>query len=255
MVIVQRAALLFPARRAGSGAISSGRCCLWRIASLELRLVATHPDGKGGLAFLAEYPNAYSMFVFGMSAAHGDHRRAARVRQRTSPRSRSAISSRAGSRSCSRFSPFRCWRSRSRFRSSRNGRPQILGAQATRFHRAAERALLGRNVVANDAAEADPEHPVPDPSAQYAVSSKLSVFLHEPVGDCAARRRRRSSLRHRRRDQAALQGSVRAGQKAAGALAAAELTLLSRPARRPTSRRRPRARGRGRAAWSTIGRG
>ena len=41
---------------------------LWRIASLDLRLVATHPDGKGGLAFLAEYPNAYSMFVFGMSA-------------------------------------------------------------------------------------------------------------------------------------------------------------------------------------------
>ena len=42
---------------------------LWRIAALELRLVVTHPDGKGGLAFLAEYPNAYSMFVFGMSSA------------------------------------------------------------------------------------------------------------------------------------------------------------------------------------------
>ncbi len=34
---------------------------LWRIASLKLRLVATHPDGKGGLAFLAEYPNAYQI--------------------------------------------------------------------------------------------------------------------------------------------------------------------------------------------------
>jgi hypothetical protein len=42
---------------------------LWRIASLKLRLVATHPDGKAGLAFLAEYPNAYSMFVFGLSAS------------------------------------------------------------------------------------------------------------------------------------------------------------------------------------------
>ena len=41
---------------------------LWRIAALKLRLVATHPDGKGGLAFLADYPNAYSMFVFGMSS-------------------------------------------------------------------------------------------------------------------------------------------------------------------------------------------
>ena len=41
---------------------------LWRIAALELRLVATDPDGKGDLALLAEYPNAYSMFVFGMSS-------------------------------------------------------------------------------------------------------------------------------------------------------------------------------------------
>ena len=99
------------------------------------------------------------------------------VFEATFPRSPSATSSPAGSRSCSRFSPFRCWRSRSRFPSSRNDRPQLLGAQATRYHRAAERALIGRNVVANDAAEADPEQAVPDPSAQYAASRKLSVFL------------------------------------------------------------------------------
>ncbi len=42
---------------------------IWRIASLELRLVASHPDGKAGLGFIADYPNAYSMFVFGLSAA------------------------------------------------------------------------------------------------------------------------------------------------------------------------------------------
>ena len=54
---------------------------------------------------------------------------------------------------------------------------QILAARATLAHRAAERALIGRNVVANDAAEADPDHTVPDPSGQYAVSKKLSVFL------------------------------------------------------------------------------
>ncbi|MBV8106311.1 MAG: hypothetical protein JO223_17110 [Hyphomicrobiales bacterium] len=34
-----------------------------------------------------------------------------------------------------------------------------------------------RNVVANDPAEADPDHTVPDPCAQYAVSKKLSVLL------------------------------------------------------------------------------
>lgn len=39
------------------------------IAALELRLTATHPDRKGGLAFLAEYPNAYVAFVFGLSSS------------------------------------------------------------------------------------------------------------------------------------------------------------------------------------------
>jgi hypothetical protein len=53
---------------------------------------------------------------------------------------------------------------------------QVLGAQATRYHRAAERALIGRNLAANDAGEtAVPA--VPDPSAQFAASRKLSIFL------------------------------------------------------------------------------
>jgi len=62
---LQRAVLLFPARPRSLAQAQ----LLWRLASLELRLVATHPDGKAGLAFLGEYPNAYSMFVFGMSSA------------------------------------------------------------------------------------------------------------------------------------------------------------------------------------------
>jgi hypothetical protein len=37
---------------------------LRELASLELRLVATHPDGHGGLAFIGQYPNAYTTFVF-----------------------------------------------------------------------------------------------------------------------------------------------------------------------------------------------
>ena len=53
---------------------------------------------------------------------------------------------------------------------------QVLGAHATRFHRAAERALIGRNLAADDAAETSIAA-VPDPSAQYAASRKLSIFL------------------------------------------------------------------------------
>ncbi len=42
---------------------------VWRISTLELRLVAAHPDGKAGLGFVADYPNAYATFVFGLSSA------------------------------------------------------------------------------------------------------------------------------------------------------------------------------------------
>ena len=90
---------------------------LWRLASLKLRLVATHPDGKAGLGFLAEYPNAYSMFVFGLSASM-----AITVVRHVFENNISSVTfglhhRGAGLRSCSRFSPFRCWRSRSRCRS------------------------------------------------------------------------------------------------------------------------------------------
>ena len=53
---------------------------------------------------------------------------------------------------------------------------EVLGAQATRYHRAAERALIGRNLAANDSVEAAAPA-VPDPSAQFVASRKLSIFL------------------------------------------------------------------------------
>jgi hypothetical protein len=41
---------------------------LRKLARLDLRLVATHPDGYGGIGFLMAYPNAFAPFVFGISA-------------------------------------------------------------------------------------------------------------------------------------------------------------------------------------------
>ena len=41
------------------------------LARLELRLVATHPDGAGGLAFIGQYPNAFTAFVFALSCVLG----------------------------------------------------------------------------------------------------------------------------------------------------------------------------------------
>jgi len=37
------------------------------IARCELRLVATHPDRCGGIAFIGQYPKTYQMFVFALS--------------------------------------------------------------------------------------------------------------------------------------------------------------------------------------------
>jgi hypothetical protein len=44
---------------------------LRELAGLELRLVATHPDGAGGLAFIGHYPNVFAAFVFALSCVLG----------------------------------------------------------------------------------------------------------------------------------------------------------------------------------------
>ena len=41
------------------------------LARLELRLVANHPDGYGGLAFIGQYPNTYVTFVLAVSVVIG----------------------------------------------------------------------------------------------------------------------------------------------------------------------------------------
>ena len=50
---------------------------LRELARLDVRLVATHPDGMGRLAFVGRYPNVFSVFVFALSsvlaAAQGGH--------------------------------------------------------------------------------------------------------------------------------------------------------------------------------------
>jgi hypothetical protein len=149
---------------------------LWRLASLKLRLVATHPDGKAGLGFLAEYPNAYSMFVFGLSASM-----AITVVRHVFENNISSVTFGAiiggWLAIVFAFFAFPLLAFSKPLSELKERSLQILAAQATLAHRAAERALIGRNVVANDATEADPDHTVPDPSGQYAVSKKLSVVL------------------------------------------------------------------------------
>ena len=149
---------------------------LWRIASLKFRLVASHPDGKAGLGFVADYPNAYSMFVFGISASM-----AITVVRHVFESNISSVTFgyiiTGWLAIVFAFFAFPLLAFAKPLSELKERSLQIIAARATLAHRAAERALLGRNVVANDAAEADLEQGVPDPSAQYAVTKKLSVFL------------------------------------------------------------------------------
>ena len=148
---------------------------LRRIASLKLRLVATHPDGKGGLAFLAEYPNAYSMFVFGISSGF-----AITVVRHVFEANISSVTFgyiiTAWLAIVFAFFAFPLLAFSKPLAELKDRSAEVLGAQATRYHRAAERALIGRNLAANDSVEAAAPA-VPDPSAQFAASRKLSIFL------------------------------------------------------------------------------
>lgn len=146
------------------------------LASLEFRLVATHPDGHGGLAFLGEYPNAYAMVVFAMSLV---------------PATAIVYELGGGGMTTSTYGivltgwlvivlalliwpllAFNKPLSELKRKTLRESSPQ-----ATRHLRAAERDVLGRNVVAADDAERHSAADEPDASKIYLAAQKLSTTL------------------------------------------------------------------------------
>ncbi|WP_236735622.1 hypothetical protein [Agrobacterium tumefaciens] len=148
---------------------------LRNIAKLDLRLVATHPDGKGGLAFLAQYPNAYAIFVFGMSCAIAAAvAKSHFLEEGLSATTLSMIMSGWLAIVISFFayplSAFTPPLLRLKEQSL-----SLLDAQATRFCRAAERKVIGRNVFSDATPEPEPE--LADPGKQYETTRKLSTIL------------------------------------------------------------------------------
>jgi hypothetical protein len=144
------------------------------IARLELRLVAAHPDGKGGLAFVAQYPNAYMFFVFGMSsaiaAAVAKHLLQDEMTMTTFSMIMGgwlAIVIALFAYPLSAFTPPLA-------RLKETGLA-LLGARATVFHRSAERKILGRNVARDPGPE--PDEDVVDPSKLFETTRKLSSVL------------------------------------------------------------------------------
>ena len=146
------------------------------LASLEYRLVANHPDGHGGLAFLGEYPNAYAMVVFGISLV---------------PASAIVYELGGGGLTTTTYSMVLAiwlavvlalfiWPLLAFGKPLRELKSKTLLAtapQATRHLRAAERDVLGRNVVAAEDAEAEGASDEPDASKLYLSAQKLATTL------------------------------------------------------------------------------
>jgi hypothetical protein len=149
---------------------------LRRIARLELRLVSTHPDGKGGIGFIADYPNAYMTFIFGVSCAV-----AAAVGKNLlhAEASMTNIAILMGGWLIIVLALFA-------FPLSAFSRPLAelkeatmirLSTQATEFQRLSERKLMGSNMVVNSVTEAEEVKDVADPGKSFDTTKKLSTFL------------------------------------------------------------------------------
>lgn len=144
------------------------------IAGLELRLVANHPDGKAGLAFLAGYPNTYVLFVFGMSCAIAAQIAKHFISLEVSATTLSVVMAGWLVVVLAFFAyPLSAF-TRPLKRLKENGLV-VLGAQATRFYRLAERKAIGRNIFADPTPEPDGE--LADPSKLYDANAKLSTML------------------------------------------------------------------------------
>ena len=146
------------------------------LARLELRLVATHPDGAGGLAFIGQYPNAFAAFVFALSCVLGAAIAQTLLRGEMATATYGQLMAAwlvvviilFGAALLAFTRPLRQLKEAT-----------ILAASAiaTRHERAVERTLLGSNMSAAGDAEATAADDIPDTAKLYAAAKKLSTFL------------------------------------------------------------------------------
>jgi hypothetical protein len=146
------------------------------LARLELRLVATHPDGAGGLAFIGQYPNAFAAFVFAISCVLG-----AAIAHHLL---RGGLTTAAYGQLMGAWlivvvilfgTPLLAFSGPLRW--LKEATLLAAASVATRHERAAERELLGGNMSAPSDAEATASGDIPDPTKLYATASKLSTAL------------------------------------------------------------------------------
>lgn len=149
---------------------------LRELAALDFRLVATHPDGHGGLAFLGQYPNSYTLFVFALSTVLA------------SVIAHELIDSTLNIATYGYLmagwllfvlllfaSPLAAFRKQ--LTQLKEQTLLAYSSQATRHLRASERELIGGNISAAKDAEQLSAEQIPDTSKMLPVVCKLSTFL------------------------------------------------------------------------------
>lgn len=145
------------------------------IASLELRLVASHPDGMGGIAFVGRYPNIFSIFVFALSGVLA----AALARGLlTGGLTIAVFPNVMGIWLLMVFVLFAAPLAAFMAPLARLKQATMLAcsARATLHQRQVERETLEVNVMAADPAEAETTPAVPDPAKLMASAGKLQTF-------------------------------------------------------------------------------
>ncbi len=162
---------------------------LREFARLELRLVASHPDGAGGLAFLGQYPNAFAAFVFAVSSVLGAALAHALLADELTPTVYGYVMG-AWLVIVMGLFALPLFAFRTPLRRLKEATVLHASAVATRHERAVERKILGRNLAAAADASDATAGDVPDAAKLFAAGRKLSTQLFSraalvPVGTAA----------------------------------------------------------------------
>jgi hypothetical protein len=157
------------------------------IARLELRLVVTHPDGLGGLAFIGQYPNAFAALVFAMSAVLGA---AVANAFQHDALELTGYGYMMGTWLVLVLALFGLPLLAFHWPLVALKRQALLAstAAATRHFRAAERSTFGGNLAAAADADDKPVADIPNPTATYTAAKKLRTlpFSREALVPVAA---------------------------------------------------------------------
>lgn len=145
------------------------------LARLKMRLVASHPDGHGGLAFISQYPSVYVSNVFGLSCVTG----AALIETMHKSGIELAIYGIVMALWLLLMIGIFALPLLAFHRPLSAVREQTMlacSAQASRHFRAGERAVLGQNIVAGEDAESAGTADISDPTKLFAAARTMSTI-------------------------------------------------------------------------------